>query len=393
MKKGNLKEDDASIYYYTSNYVLIEWLKNQKIWATRSVSSNDSKDTIYAIEHFESLKKEWDEEYNHILTETKDILNVSRSFSLRLYKDILKDFIANNFKEFVSIIKDIDNVDKICKDGFQLSNKALGCKELIEKLQASGMPIGEDGKIQVKTRNDSPEEMLLGMILDKLSTEEIKRYFNINFELSKHIKNMVSCFLYPYVISFSFNKDNRFLWDSYTNNNGVCLEFSKKELIEYWEGKYKKRNICSKVAYNDTEHKSIIDIFTKSFLKDHKIKWKSEALCGIIPFLKNEYWEPENEFRSVFFAKYFSDEIFEVKENYNLKYNNDFKTQDYIEVDVPLHFIKSITVGPLNSSDDIRQIVVNKLNKDIDDTTKVEEIIKVFDEKVKKSIGTDILKK
>ncbi|EHI98146.1 hypothetical protein CDLVIII_1453 [Clostridium sp. DL-VIII] len=41
-----------SIFYYTSNFVLKEWFKNEKIWATRSITSNDKTDTIYMSEHF-----------------------------------------------------------------------------------------------------------------------------------------------------------------------------------------------------------------------------------------------------------------------------------------------------------------------------------------------------
>ncbi|APF23717.1 DUF2971 domain-containing protein [Clostridium butyricum] len=386
MSNRELEEnDDESIYYYTSNYVLIEWLKNEQIWATRSVSSNDASDTIYITKYFSKLADTYDK---NLLKKCEDILNISKNMSLRLYKDILKDFMETKFDEFKTVIKLADNFYKAINSNVYISPEVNN--EIFKRV---------DGNIGVfNVRGNEINQIVFREILKKLSEEEIKKYFQIDCNISNELIEKLSLLSYPYIISFSFSGDDRFLWDSYTNNNGICLEFSKKDITEYWENKYGKKYeeeelmgpMFNHIFYEDSKQIEALNKILNELVKS-KISHKDEFLSLIASLFKSSYWKSENEFRAVFPVKYFENKIFNVKENYNLKYNNQYKTQDYIEVDIPIKLVKSITVGPLNSKDNLRECISKELLK-VKNDDEIKYLLNVFDKKVKESIGTNKVK-
>ena len=199
---------------------------------------------------------------------------------------------------------------------------------------------------------------------------------------------------YPYAISFTYENDNRFLWDSYTNNKGVCLEFSKQQLNEYFNKKYKDKLVLDKVVndiiYDDSDQiliiKEILDNPTKYPIK--------EALLMLSPLFKNPFWKLEKECRTVFMSNYLNDKTFEVKENYDLKYNNGYKTQDYIEVEFPKKLLKSITTGPMNSKENLEKYIREGLDRDIKNDAEKNNILEYFNKlKKEKSSGEDIIRK
>lgn len=392
-----MEEDNDKIYYYTSNYVLLKWLENEEIWATRSVSSNDSADTTYAIKHFEYLEKLYDNKYKKNFENTKNILNATKNLSLRVYKNILKEFIANNFEKFVEITR-------LTMRDYKLFNAPVNIQEdKLELLKKLNIPFDEidDGKISIKTRFQDKEEILFRYILSELSQDEIEEYLDIDFEISKEVIENMPALSYPYVICFSYDKDNRFLWESYTGNTGVCLEFSKKELEDYWHsidlesginngGEF---NLMQKVIYDDDIQKQYIKMWAD--ILQHKDNfYNAEVLSFILTFCKSSYWKPENECRAVFGAKYFSDERFKVKENYNLKYNSGYKTQDYIEITFPKRLLKSITTGPMNSEENLKKYIREGLDRDIKNDAEKDNILEYFNKlKKEKSSGEGIIRK
>ncbi|MCT4597863.1 MAG: hypothetical protein N4A50_08340 [Vallitalea sp.] len=92
-------EIQDSIYYYTSTYVLEEWFNSEKIWATRSITSNDYKDTSYIIEKFLDIESYFEklnckenifsnEEIEKMFKEANNLIKYSKYVSQRTLKDL-----------------------------------------------------------------------------------------------------------------------------------------------------------------------------------------------------------------------------------------------------------------------------------------------------------------
>lgn len=376
---------EDSIYYYTSNYVLKEWLKNETIWATRSVTSNDSQDTTYIINNFENYKNQlygevnnkYKNDFNDIINFTKEMIMMNQYINLGTLKDILF-YYKDKFFSYCSKEEEIINNNY---------NK-FNCK--MSKIEYS-------------------YGCFIANLINESSEQDLKTIFNINNNFIYKdglIFNIMA--QHPFVICFSKKKDNRFLWDTYTSNLGVCLEFSKSELSQHFVLSYPNadRNNLFDIIYGDNNELiySIFNEIKKEFNYNFE-KYKDEELEGLekfkilphfylfSPFFKNPYWEPEDEVRAVLSARYLDDETFKIKENYNLKYKNDCKTQDYIEIDIPKNLVKSITTGPLNTKEDVKKFLKEELEKDKINSDKQAELLDFFDNMAKKSNGTGIIKK
>lgn len=372
-------EDDEYLYYYTSNYVLLQWLKSEKLWATRSVSSNDARDTNCVIDLYGELEKLYPE-YKSAFEQSKMRLEMSKNFSLRVYKDILRDYIKNHFDEYEYIVSETYKKYKYIKN-----NK----DRLVHKYFKDDKNLSIEG-----------EKMLFEEILKRLNNDEITKYFGIkDIENFKKMIPRIPDFKYPYVICFTKNKDDRFLWDSYTGNRGVSLVFSRKKLESYLnEKKYSEQEIrrfsyLADIRYCEDDQKKFIKENIEDAIKTGDgMFWmyKSDLIDSQAVFCKPEYWEPENECRAVFMETYFGAHIFEVKENYDLKYNNGYKTQDYIEISIPKELVQGIIVGPINSK--------KELQKEVHDNFSDRgEIIRWFDNlyinnKVEDSVGHNLVK-
>lgn len=311
--------NNDSIYYYTSDFVLKSWIENQTIWATRSITSNDNKDTHYITELIdENIKTDY-------VDMIKKQMDLCKNISLRILKDVIFYYNINNTKDFLSL--------------------ALGCYQFANRdtyFIDDGIEISRERII-----NNKYAEQLLYQIIKGMNDQEKRELFGVDFIVTDNILEQILSCHYPFVICFTHEYDNRFLWDSYTNNKGVCLEFSKRELTEYIKQNYYEENID---LYMNI-------IYDKEFQVD-KLKNNIEMKTCIAQFqqlgasFKHEFWKPEKEFRLIFGVKYIQDRRFEIKENYNKKYDNRSKTQDYVEVKIPKKLVKSITIGPLCNLDE-----------------------------------------
>lgn len=317
--------NQADIYHYTSNSVLKSILQKKKIWATRSITSNDNEDTHYIIKILNNLKKE--HQLNWLLEEIFDLVTTTLKNAKNFSSNTIKDRLYNLSK-----------------------NTIEGHKQ-----------------------NDTD---LFTSIANSFMMNETSQ-------------------AYPFVLCFSQNPDSRFFWDTYTKNTGVNIGFKKDELVEYFLKRYKKLdNVVLRtgyVIYNENDQKERIrslvndtsSIFLSKYEKydienlleefSNKLKHKlsnpnkEEIITLLIvhqivfellreaPFIKHPYWKEEEEFRIVFYEKYIFKYNFDIKENYKKKYDSNSRTQDYIEVDIPIDKIRRITVGPNNEEDSILQ--------------------------------------
>lgn len=343
--KGGKMSDD-SIYYYTNEDVLSSWINNKIIWATRSITSNDNKDTHYIMDlMIELLNKQEKPKYFCII---ESQMEICKNINLRVLKDLIVNYNINNPEKFIKFAKEAYAFSKAEKY-YTYDNSEIPRNQLLISNYA---------------------EKLIYEILKDLSSEEKKRLFDVKFEVTKEIFEAVVGSDFPYVICFTYEYDNRFLWDSYTNNKGVCLEFSKTELKEYLMKTYYKKNIDL-----------YLDIIYEKKKQLEKMKEITMYPLCIGQFqqsgasFKAEFWKPEKEFRLIFGAKYFEDDRFVIKENYKKKYDNKHKTQDYIEIIIPENLVKSITIGPLckiNENDLFSRLKNSNIN-------------------IKQSIGKDII--
>lgn len=345
---------ENSIFYYTSNYVFNEWIKTEKIWATRSITSNDSLDTVYAIKCFGEIISELkNPEQEKILKETEEILKISKQINLKLYKEILLYMISKEFDKFYEIVEKSKKSYDMAKN----SNSDLKTKGAI--------------LIGVEAEEILFREILL-FLYEKNKLKEIFNEEDISESLIRDLPRLY----YQFVICFSYNGDDRFLWDSYTQNKGVCIEFDKIELIKYLKERYKKGlgekfNLYEDIIYENVNQEEYIKrLLAGNYGWEHK----KEIISLAVSKLKHTYWNKENEFRVMISCKYFQDSIFEIKENYNMKYKNDYKTQDYIEVELPKRLVKSVISGPMNTEAENEEIRKSGL-------------------KIKESIGTGIIRK
>lgn len=354
-----------SLFYYTSNRVLESWFQSEKIWATRSITSNDKDDTTYIKQHFAELKEylisntNWSEkEIEDLLNNTENFFSISDNISLRT----LKDFI------FECLLRDHEYVKKAINEEVEIYNSLQQSKKQYPQLNT--MNIIQDNVLESIYKKLIEKDELFEVLISILGINDK----NINKEL--FITAIEAN--YPYVICFSQEKDNRFFWESYTKNRGVCLEFAKEDLIKHL-GKNKGALIADIQYEKEGQFKNIktfLDVLKKiDEERGYKDICNYEKLAGFGAMLKNPYWKVENEVRAVFSSSYFYDPEFTVKENYDLKYKREYKTQDYIEIEIPKEIVKSIKLGPLNLKENLG-----------------DEIIKYFGNRITESTGKGVIK-
>lgn len=372
-----------SIYYYTSNTVFAYWLINQKIWATKSTTSNDDKDTVYVIKHLDELSKTSDDNTKIYIEAIINTIKISKKISRRLYNTIIFEYIKETeFNKFGDVVK----------TALWQYNDALKVKkpnqESIENLKNIGIYPNEKGEIN--TRGAEHEEILFRDILINLfNTNKISKYFQDCNYIDEILLRCLPDLLQPFVICFTNKPDNRFLWDSYTKNGGVCMEFCKSDIKEHFEPRtiFFNYDLFEDIIYKDTNQLAKL----KQIINDNGQN-NPEIISIISALFKHPYWEDESETRAVFTAKYFSDKRYEIKENLNLKYSNGLLTQDYIEVDVPISLLKSITIGPMNTEEALISEITEILKKEnLYEDCKAKKLIRTIE--IKKSIGTGVIKK
>lgn len=329
------------IYYYTSNYVLNSWILHEKIWATRSVTSNDISDTTHAAKLFPQIKRMIIDEYKSVLKDVEQVLHLNRCICMKLHKELLYYTMLNHYDTFKKIV--YSEAERL--NWFYYGNryKLFRYEEYDENCGSFHRPY---------LQNPSREQWIFSNLLKALSDKELSQLFNVTEKMisgKRKVIEQLPYMHYPFVICFTTELDNRFLWDSYTRNEGVALEFSRKELQDYFAKissnkmyQYKLEDI----VYDERQQvKEIVDSINN---------WEGELLftgyetiySDMIKY-KNPYWKEEKEVRGVFYERYFESPN-KIKENYNLKYRSDLVTQDYIEIPIPHEMVKRIIIGPQN---------------------------------------------
>lgn len=156
-------------------------------------------------------------------------------------------------------------------------------------------------------------------LIEKFKLDELYKILGIDADnISEDVIQIAIGASYPYVICFTEERDNRFLWDSYTNNEGICLEFSKAELKSYLQREYGTECIFRKVLYDKEEQfediaktLNIMKLFRDT--DPDRYYNLSEMFSQFGAFIKNPYWKVENEIRAMLVSKYFNDKRFQVK--------------------------------------------------------------------------------
>lgn len=342
---------DEKIYYYTSNEVLCSWLTNEQLWATRSITSNDNEDTTYALKHFDKINTKTNKRFEKKLQKVDLILSLSQKISLKFYKDLLHYCMKYHFNDFSKIINTVekrkeyfyygDNYDLFTIDKFHEHCGTFHIPHL---------------------QNPNRDQWIYNQLLSILTPDEYKYFFNINTNTIDDYKKIIPklpFMRHPFVICFTSEKDNRFFWDSYTNNKGVALEFSRNELSEYFQVPKTHSNYSANlvnIIYNKDKQLSEITNFLNSNIGELLMVGVENLYIDMAKY-KHPYWKDEKEIRAVIEAKYYDEKSNLIKENYNLKYKTKYDTQDYIEVVIPKNLLKKIIIGPQNSVENIKQIL------------------------------------
>ncbi|NKF08895.1 hypothetical protein J1C67_09280 [Clostridium gasigenes] len=170
-----------SIYYYTSEKVLNNWFDNEVIWATRSITSNDNKDTHHIIEcdDNEVADAGIDPEYWDSI---KKQMELCKSISLKMLKDIIFDYNIKHSQKFISL--------------------AIESYEFASRQEY----IHEDGyKIpKANILNNNYTYQLLHKIIKSLNIEQKKQLFNVDFEVSDNLIELIIGSYFPFVICFTY---------------------------------------------------------------------------------------------------------------------------------------------------------------------------------------------
>lgn len=151
--------------------------------------------------------------------------------------------------------------------------------------------------------------------------------------------------LSPFSLSFSKAEDKLPMWKMYGDNgNGVALLFDDDLL----KNEFENLIFADAVNYgfnvkNPNVIGTIISSINKRFNKTKQEFIKDNVLTSagmfafVCPFLKDESYEYEKEYRVAFVAKEHSDTKFRVRGN---------RIIPYVEVSIPIKYLKGVVIGP-----------------------------------------------
>lgn len=191
-----------------------------------------------------------------------------------------------------------------------------------------------------------------------LTGQKVKENIN-EFFLNKH--NI------PYTISFSQEKDKLLMWTMYANNGqGLCLVFDETKLVNYNVYKFAFSDIVS-YNLNPAYYKDLIKQFYDKYIEElgneyiiniiYQIKrryWES-MLIGISPFIKNEAFKDEAEYRIAYYVA--GDNNPPVYTRLTSRLNSI----NYIKVLIPLDALQYIIIGPCANSKQVRNLLVDNM--------------------------------
>ncbi|TGL15259.1 DUF2971 domain-containing protein [Leptospira meyeri] len=147
------------------------------------------------------------------------------------------------------------------------------------------------------------------ILIDILKEVKTKSNPEIIENLIEDLQSRIDSKIYPeiYIVSFSKNIDDLFLWRSYTSfNDAYALIFTKAFIAEYGASVGAELLHC---IYDKSKQinilKQVIDLFTSNImeLREFDIKNIKDAFFKLIhlfvPFIKNPQFKAENEVRLV----------------------------------------------------------------------------------------------
>lgn len=156
----------------------------------------------------------------------------------------------------------------------------------------------------------------------------------------------------PYTISFSRQRDMLLMWTMYANNgNGICLAFEENKLID---NQLSFLPIADNVIYGNNSKmytkvvRKLFNLYKKEILKENVINaiyqkkrlYIITMLWCIAPFIKNEAFKDEKEFRIAFYKdKSFSSKVYK-------RLTGRMNEINYVKVNIPLDSLNHIIIGP-----------------------------------------------
>lgn len=169
----------------------------------------------------------------------------------------------------------------------------------------------------------------------------------------------------PFVLSFTANCDDLSMWNLYGDSGrGISLILSKDLIIDAIDD-IKCSNLI-KVNYKNgiDNYPNLADIFNKgSFkwssckdldkIKECKERTLSELFTQLCPYIKSEAYDKENEYRICYTDIPYNKVNFRVKNNCIIP---------FIEVPMPIKYIKGILLGPCSNHDLAEQSLRYQLN-------------------------------
>ena len=171
----------------------------------------------------------------------------------------------------------------------------------------------------------------------------------------------------PFTLSFSRNKDSLLMWSMYANNgNGICLVFNLESLSSLQTNFLV---ISNKVIYDKekTKYIEIVRLIYDDYLKqfEHDTTFCRDKIFNegchtyktllrlITPFVKNKAFEPEQEWRIIFYGKNLNDLVYQrITGNMNIVH--------YIKVGIPISAIEKIIIGPCADYDRVMNLLLKE---------------------------------
>lgn len=200
----------------------------------------------------------------------------------------------------------------------------------------------------------SPENFICDLDLNTFNfpektTNDTKNFINLLKQtVEKNKTTFIKCCNFPtepYVFSFSTKKDNLSHWERYADDmKGVCISFDIKEIEELNPPLFNDFKI-RRVLYKDDERrfeifKTIIEFYNELIRhipeeqKDNILQLCLKNCCSnlagiykwLIYFIKNEYWNDEEELRLLYDEESWKDTIKFIREM------KDNSTVDLLEI-------------------------------------------------------------
>lgn len=209
------------------------------------------------------------------------------------------------------------------------------------------------------TMND-PREMTHGVEVLEILLPAIEKLFGLPSENSLDIKNLdrekvlKDTTKTPFILSFTSNEDELGMWNLYGDNGcGISLILSKD--IKTCSLKGVNNSGLVKVNYKKgiDNYPNLANIFNSGIvewrsydepakIKECKERTLSKLFTQLCPYIKSEAYKKENEYRICFTDVLYNKVKFRTR-NKNII--------PYIEVPIPIKYLKGIQLGPCCNSE------------------------------------------